>query len=133
MSPSRLSRPDGDVISISSLSSNETMDDITGAGRNLGKVYLHFGRKLETLLNAIASSRGLGPINVRRRIEYLLPLRRPHWRDDSKPSLCPNDRGKVKKELKKLIAYTKYDFSFQIESLPPVELIEMKIKHRVNP
>lgn len=98
------------------------MDDIPGAGRSLGKVYLYFGRKLETLFNTIAESRGSGPVNVRRRIENLIPLWQPLvWLfDDSEPSICPNDRGKVKKELKKLIAYTKYDSSFQLASLSSV-------------
>lgn len=54
-------------------------------------------------------------MNARRRIEYLVP---PRSRDgDFEPDICPNDRGKVKKELKKLIAYSKCDFSFQIEFL----------------
>lgn len=109
MSLGSLSCPDDEVVSIAS--SNETVDNIPGPGRNLGNVYLYFGRKLETLLNAMAKSRGAGPVNVRRRIVDLTPY--IYYR---KPGQEERVRARVKRELKRLIAYTKYKIPSKFDS-----------------
>lgn len=99
---SGISRPDVEIISI--ISSNVTADNIPGPGRNLGNVYSSFGRKLETFINAISQSRGSGPKNVRRRIQNIV------FGEDYLPNdnnLRPNERIKLRKELKRLIACTK--------------------------
>lgn len=106
MLPDSLSRYDDEVVSISS--SNETVDDLPGPGRTLGNLYNHLGRKLETLIDRIAACRGAGPVNVGRRIETMVSY--------STVELTSDERVRVRRELKRLIAYSKYDYSFEFDS-----------------
>ncbi|KAH8110472.1 hypothetical protein DFH11DRAFT_1514209 [Phellopilus nigrolimitatus] len=52
---------DFDQVSLDSVSTNATADNLPGAGRTLGLLYSHAGRHLEVLLGGIAERMGRGP------------------------------------------------------------------------
>ncbi|KAH8113678.1 hypothetical protein DFH11DRAFT_1600391 [Phellopilus nigrolimitatus] len=49
------------MLSVSSLSSTATADDLPGAGRILGNLYAFLGRRLETAVSRFMEKRGYGP------------------------------------------------------------------------
>lgn len=65
---------ESDVVSIKSMSSNATADDIPGPGRTIDKyVYQFFGRKIERFANRFSLSR-LPPARIAQRL-----WKDPHW------------------------------------------------------
>lgn len=99
---------DIDVLTITS--SNETASDIPGPGRLLGKLYSSIGLRLETCLNSFAERRGMGPQVIACRIKN-------RWRDASKRDdwvrgeYTKQETRDQRKDMKKLIQYTKLVFS----------------------
>lgn len=98
----RLFPEDVDIVSITS--ANLTASDLPGAGRTLGRVYSFLGRRLEHALNTLAHLGGHGPGNatirvVKRDYAYGRTIRADKYTTE--------DRTKIKKDLKKLITYSK--------------------------
>lgn len=95
----------GDMISIPAESRNETVSDIPGPGRLLGKVYAKLGRNLEAVLNLAAHSVGTGPVSTAKEIEGLAQM--------LKGTSCENKvivmklEEKLKKSCKVLVKYTR--------------------------
>lgn len=56
------------MLSVSSVSTMATADDLPGAGRTLGKLFSFLGRRLEAAMNRFMERRGYGPQAAKDRI-----------------------------------------------------------------
>ena len=89
-----------DVQVIELESSNDTADDLPGAGRLLGKFYQVTGQYLERAINALAKRSVHGPRVIAKRIQ----LR--HWDHEYARATTQHEKEQ-RKDFKKLISYTK--------------------------
>ena len=111
----------GNVAVVSVESSNVTESDLPGLGRTLGNVYNRLGKQLESAFNQFANWKGLGPgaiaLRVEKRSQKIL-LRQL----ESKASYTAREGANQRKDLRKLVRYTKYGpaitpFTFSVTSL----------------
>lgn len=86
------------MISISAESRNETVSNIPGPGRLLGKVYAKLGRNFEAAMSLIARSMRRGPIPTASKIEQLMLT----LKDPDHPLFSGNKLVAVKKLEKEL-------------------------------
>ncbi|KLO08842.1 hypothetical protein SCHPADRAFT_1000667 [Schizopora paradoxa] len=96
--------------SISTISSNATASNLPGAGRVVGNVFETLGRRLESIINRVATDRGLGPLAVAQDIRKL----RRHDETTfvqryTAPSrqLSKQEAKALKKRCEKLLKYAK--------------------------
>ena len=91
----------GDIVVFELQSSNDTTDNIPGAGRNLGNFYQFGGRYVEHAISALVKRRGCGPRVVSKRIQVR------DWNYSGGRYHGTQYEEEQRKDCKKLIDYTK--------------------------
>lgn len=89
-------------------SSLETASNNPGPGRLLGRMYNHFGTKLERLLSKMADRAGYGPVAVYRDLMSIHGNRDFCWEDGElmQSKMSPSVQSYYTSQCKRLLSYT---------------------------
>jgi hypothetical protein len=95
--------------------SDETMSDLPGPGRGIGKLYSRGGRRLEKCISRVAHKLGYGPLAIAKRMEVRLgrllaskQKKRSSQAGDTSSHCDPIHDKKFKNLCRKLIVHAQY-------------------------
>ncbi len=102
-----LTSTENDALSLSSFSTNFTASNLPGPGRNLGQLYDHLGRRLETSASKLAENRfHRGPDNSFREISAQRKIGRYRYADQDEYFKLLQQKNLVK-ACQRLVIYAR--------------------------
>ncbi|KAH8117250.1 hypothetical protein DFH11DRAFT_993494 [Phellopilus nigrolimitatus] len=99
------------MLSESSISSSATADNLPGAGRTLGKLFMFLGRRLEAAASRFMEKHGYGPEAARKRLRMLCYKRYYTTRAQRIPIQGTVEYRKSRNDVKKLLKYVRSQYA----------------------